>query len=135
MTQQIIIGLMAWSIFLIAALLVLRSMLVLTGKVKINEFEPDGSNLGEANQRYMRAVYNSLENLPILVGTLLTAIIMGMTTLSDQVASFILLARMAQTITHIISASPIAVAARFTFYVIQLGLCAYLLINMAAVTF
>jgi hypothetical protein len=133
MTQQIIIGLIAWSIFLIAALLMLRSMLVLTGKVAINDFLPDGSNLGEANQRYMRAIYNSLENLPILIGTLLTAVVMGMTTLSDQVASFILLARMAQSITHVISASPIAVAARFTFYIIQLGLCGYLLAQMATI--
>lgn len=133
MTQQIIIGLIAWSIFLIAALLMLRSMLVLTGKVAINDFLPDGSNLGEANQRYMRAIYNSLENLPILIGTLLTAVVMGMTTLSDQVASFILLARMAQSITHVISASPIAVAARFTFYIIQLGLCGYLLAKMATI--
>lgn len=133
MTQHIIIGLIAWSIFLIAALLVLRSMLVLTGKVAINEFSPDGSNLGEANQRYMRAIYNSLENLPILIGTLLTAVVMGMTALSDQVASYILLARMAQSITHIISASPHAVAARFTFYVIQLGLCGYLLAQMALI--
>lgn len=133
MTQQIIIGLIAWSIFLIAALLVLRSMLVLTGKVAINEFSPDGSNLGEANQRYMRAIYNSLENLPILIGTLLTAVVMGMTALSDQVAGYILLARMAQSITHIISASPLAVAARFTFYIIQLGLCGYLLAQMALI--
>ena len=133
MTQHIIIGLIAWSIFLIAALLVLRSMLVLTGKVAINEFSPDGSNLGEANQRYMRAIYNSLENLPILIGTLLTAVVMGMTALSDQVASYILLARMAQSITHIISASPHAVAARFTFYIIQLGLCGYLLAQMALI--
>ena len=133
MTQHIIIGLIAWSIFLIAALLVLRSMLVFTGKVAINEFSPDGSNLGEANQRYMRAIYNSLENLPILIGTLLTAVVMGMTALSDQVASYILLARMAQSITHIISASPHAVAARFTFYIIQLGLCGYLLAQMALI--
>jgi len=131
MTHHIIIGLIGWSIFLIAALLILRSILVLTGKVAINEFLPDGSNLGEANQRYMRAIYNSLENLPILIGTLLTAVVMGMTALSDQVASYILLARMAQSITHVISASPIAVAARFTFYIIQLGICGYLLVQMA----
>ena len=133
MTHHIIIGLIGWSIFLIAALLILRSILVLTGKVAINEFLPDGSNLGEANQRYMRAIYNSLENLPILIGTLLTAVVMGMTALSDQVASYILLARMAQSITHVISASPIAVAARFTFYIIQLGLCGYLLAQMATI--
>ena len=131
MTHHIIIGLIGWSIFLIAALLILRSILVLTGKVAINEFLPDGSNLGEANQRYMRAIYNSLENLPILIGTLLTAVVMGMTALSDQVASYILLARMAQSITHVISASPIAVAARFTFYIIQLGICGYFLVQMA----
>jgi uncharacterized MAPEG superfamily protein len=131
MTQLIIIGLIGWSVFLIAALLLLRSMLVLTGKVAINEFSPYGSNLGEAHQRYMRALYNSLENLPILIGTLLTAVVMGMTDLSDQVASFILLARMAQTIVHVISTSPIAVAARVTFYVVQLGLCGYLLVQMA----
>ena len=81
----------------------------------------------------MRAIYNSLENLPILIGTLLTAVVMGMTALSDQVASYILLARMAQSITHIISASPHAVAARFTFYIIQLGLCGYLLAQMALI--
>jgi hypothetical protein len=131
MTQQIIIGLIGWSVFLIAALLILRSILVLTRKVAINEFLPDGSNLGEANERYMRALYNSLENLPILIGTLLTAVVMGMTTLSDQVASYVLLARMAQTVVHVISTSPTAVAARVTFYVIQLGICGYLLVEMA----
>jgi hypothetical protein len=131
MTQQIIIGLIGWSVFLIAALLILRSILVLTRKVAINEFLPDGSNLGQANERYMRALYNSLENLPILIGTLLTAVVMGMTTLSDQVASYVLLARMAQTVVHVISTSPTAVAARVTFYVIQLGICGYLLVEMA----
>lgn len=131
MTQQIIIGLIGWSVFLIVALLLFRSMLVLTGKVAINGFLPDGSNLGEANQRYMRALYNSLENLPILIGTLLTAVVMGMTALSDQVASYILLARMAQTVVHVISTSPIAVAARVTFYAIQLTVCGYLLVQMA----
>ncbi len=130
MTIISIIGLIAWSLFLILALLTLRSALVLTGKVAVNGFLLDGSDIGEGNVRYMRALGNSLENLPLLIGPLLLAVAMQAQAISDEVAVYILLARMAQSICHIISTNPVAVAARFSFYLIQILLSAYILVQL-----
>ncbi len=115
---------------MILGLLTLRSVLVLNGKIAINQFLPDGSDINEANVRFLRALSNSLENLPILIGVLLLAVTMQAQAITDPLAIFILLARMAQSICHMLSTSPLFVAARFSFYLVQILLVAYILLQL-----
>jgi hypothetical protein len=130
MTLISIIGLIAWSLLLTLALLTLRSALVLSGKAAINTFTADGSGSSDASVRLVRTLANSLENLPILIGVLLLAITMQAQTITDSVAIYILLARMAQSTCHLLSTSPAFVAARFSFYLVQLLLVAYILLQL-----
>ncbi len=130
MTLISIMGLIAWSLLLILGLLTLRSVLVLNGKIGINQFLPDGSDINESHVRFLRALSNSLENLPILIGVLLLAVTMQAHAVTDSLAIFILLARMAQSICHILSTSPLFVAVRFSFYLVQILLAAYILLQL-----
>ena len=65
---------------------------------------------------------NCLENLPLFGAVVLTAAVTGASSpLLDRLAQVFLLARVAQSTTHLISVSSQAVLVRFTFFLVQLG--------------
>jgi len=104
---------------------VVRSYLVLSGRTKSNEFRPDNANLSPFLQRLARAHANCIEGLPVFGGLLLTAIATGRTGLTDSLAPWLLLARISQSITHLVSLSVFAVNIRFFFFFVQLAIAVY----------
>ena len=65
----------AWSLFLLVLMEVIRSKLVLTRQVPANGFSPDNANLSPFMQRLARAHANCIEGLPIFGGLMLVAIV------------------------------------------------------------
>ncbi len=128
-----LIGLFAWSILLVFIIIGERTLHVLQGHKKINEFVPDNSNLNAFSQRLARATANSLENLPINAGVLLLCLVTEQTEIIAGTAYLFLAARVLQSLVHIISTTVMAVMLRVTFYSVQLGLLSYWLYQLAMV--
>ena len=68
-----------------------------------------------------------MENLPIYAVIVLAATAMGKTDVVNQLACAFLLARIAQSTVHLISANAMAVFIRANLFVVQVGLMAYML--------
>lgn len=115
----------AWTLVLLVLMEVVRSYLVLSGRAKSNEFRPDNANLSPFLQRLARAHANCIEGLPVFGGLLLIAIATGRAGLTDSLAPWLLLARISQSITHLVSLSVFAVNIRFFFFFVQLAIAVY----------
>ena len=115
----------AWTLCLLVLMEGIRSYLVLSGRTRSNEFKPDNANLSPFLQRLARAHANCIESLPVVGGLLLVAIVTGRTGVTDALAPWLLLARMAQSITHLVSVSVLAVNVRFSFFAAQLAIAIY----------
>jgi len=104
---------------------VLRTRLVLTGRRKSNEFNPENTHLSPFMQRLARAHANCLEGLPVFGGLLLIALATGTTQVTDPLAPWLLAARIAQSGIHLASLSVAAVNARFTAFMVQVAIALY----------
>lgn len=114
-------GFIAWSMLVGFSLTSYRSLFVLTGKKKSNEFPAGIPHGSEFNWRFNRAHMNCLENLPLFVAVAFLSVSLGkVDTFINQAALVILGARVCQTTIHLISGSPWFVNIRFTFYTIQI---------------
>ena len=115
----------AWTLLLLILMEVIRSQLVLRGKVPANGFTPDNANLSPFMRRLARAHANCLESLPIFGGLLLIAIATGSTSITDPLAYLLLGARVLQSLVHLASVSAPAVTIRFTAFAVQMAIGLY----------
>lgn len=134
MTPTIIalLGLIGWTLLLLVLMEVIRSALVVSGKVPANGFDPDNSRLSPFMQRLARAHANCLEGLPIFGGLMLIAVVLEQTDLTDPLALVLLGARILQSLIHLASISPLAVTARFAFFAVQMGIGVYWVFRLLA---
>jgi uncharacterized MAPEG superfamily protein len=109
----------AWTLALLVLMEVLRSRLVLLGRVPSNGFTPDNANLSPFMQRLARAHANCLENLPVFGGLLLLALATGRSGVTDPLALWLVGARVVQSCIHLASLSVWAVNLRFTAFLVQ----------------
>lgn len=115
----------AWALFLLVLMELVRSYLVLTGRSPSNEFRPDNSNLSPFMQRLSRAHANCVESFPIVGGLLLVALASGRQGITDPLAMWVIAARVVQSSVHLASLSVVAVNIRFTFFALQMGVAVY----------
>jgi uncharacterized MAPEG superfamily protein len=115
----------AWTLLLLILMEVIRSQLVLRGKIPANGFTPDNANLSPFMRRLARAHANCLESLPIFGGLLLIAIATGSTSITDSLAFLLLGARVFQSLVHLASVSALAVTIRFTAFAVQMAIGLY----------
>ncbi len=127
-----LIGLIAWALFLLVIMEVIRSKLVLTGEVPANGFNPENSNLSPFMQRLARTHANCLEGLPIFGGLLLVAVVAGKSGVTDPLAFVLLGARVVQSTIHLASTSAVAVSARFSAFAVQIGIAMYWVFKLLA---
>jgi uncharacterized MAPEG superfamily protein len=132
-TLTTLAGFIAWSLFLLVLMEVIRSKLVLTKAVAANGFNPENSNLSPFMQRLARAHANCIEGLPIFGALMLIAVVAGKTSITDPLAYIFLFARILQSVIHLISLSALAVTFRFTAFAVQLGIGVYWTIRLLSV--
>ena len=120
-----LIGFIAWALLLLMLMEVIRSQLVLRGKVPANGFTPDNAGLSPFMQRLARAHANCVEGLPIFGGLLLVAIVTGRSSITDSLAYVFLACRVFQSLVHLASLSPTAVTVRFTAFAAQMAIGVY----------
>jgi uncharacterized MAPEG superfamily protein len=121
-TTTALVGFAAWQLVLTVGLGAYRMVLVQTGKRHVNNFAPDGSDVGDFGRRLTRARDNCYENLPVFAALAAGAVMAGRTAALDPLAMYVLYARVAQSVTHLISTSVPAVLVRFGFYIVQVGI-------------
>ena len=115
----------AWALLLLVLMEILRSRLVLTGRVRSNEFKPDNANASPFMQRLARAHANCVESLPLFGGLLVVALVTGRTGMTDALAPWLLAARIVQSSIHLASTSVLAVNARFAAFTVQMAIAVY----------
>jgi uncharacterized MAPEG superfamily protein len=118
-------GLIAWALALLVLMEIIRSMMVVSGRVPANRFQPDNANLSPFMQRLARAHANCIEGLPIFGGLLLVALVSGRESVTDGLAPALLAARVFQSCVHLASLSVAAVTVRFLAFAVQLGIAVY----------
>jgi hypothetical protein len=127
-----LLGLVAWPLLLMFLMVNQRGLLVLSGKMAVNVFNPDGSNTpGELAKRLVRVHANCLENLPLQAALLLYAIASAQTAVTEPLALSLLGARLAQGVVHLISTRPLFVWLRFAAFFVQLAILAWWLLQFA----
>ena len=121
----VLLGFIAWALFLLVLMELMRSQLVLRRETRANEFRPDNSNLSPFMQRLARAHANCVESLPVFGGLLLVALITKHTAITDSLAYLFLGARIFQSLVHLASLSNLAVTIRFAAFAIQMAIGVY----------
>ncbi len=124
-TLTALTGFVAWSLFLLVLMELIRSKLVVTKAVPANGFKPDNSNLSPFMQRLARAHANCVEGLPIFGGLMLIAVVSGRSAVTDPLAYVFLATRILQSVIHLSSLSALAVTLRFSAFAVQMGIGVY----------
>jgi len=125
-----LLGYAAWTIVLVTSIGLQRGMLTLSGQRAPNSFKTDGTDISEFGQRLARAHANCYENLPIFAAIVLTAVVTGHSSVTNPLAPWFLMARIAQSVTHILSTSSPAVMVRFTFFLVQIVIMIWWLLSL-----
>lgn len=131
-TAVALLGLVAWTLLLLFLIINQRGLLVLSGRMRVNVFAPDGSNTpGGFAKRAVRAHANALENLPLQVAVLLYALQANQTAITDPLAYALLGARLFQSLMHLTSTGALFVWLRFAGLLVQMLILAWWLVRLA----
>eukprot|EP01130_Rhizamoeba_saxonica_P007162 TRINITY_DN2889_c0_g1_i1.p1 TRINITY_DN2889_c0_g1~~TRINITY_DN2889_c0_g1_i1.p1 ORF type:complete len:146 (-),score=11.99 TRINITY_DN2889_c0_g1_i1:65-502(-) len=120
-SSQALLGFVGWTFSHVIPVIGLRVMKVLTGKFQYNVWKSDTTHGPEWYQRIRRSHDNCLQNLP-LYATIVLLNIVNQKNNIDHLATWYLLARIGQSVSHLISEKPLWVNIRFGFFAIQIGL-------------
>ena len=124
-----LLGYISWTILLLVCLAIYRTTLVQSKQKKGLKFAADGSDVPDFGQRLTRAHANCAECFVMIGGVLLYALATNMTNVTDGLAYGLLGARLAQSLVHLLSTSNLAIQARFVFFLVQIGIIIYWLVQ------
>jgi len=119
-----LIGYIAWTWLLVAAVAGVRGYAMLSEKRAINSFAPDGKDVSPLSVRICRAHANCYESFPVIGGLMLLALATGNAAITSSMALIVLACRVAQSAVHIASTSVLAVNLRFALFLVQFGIAA-----------
>jgi hypothetical protein len=128
-TVTALLGYIALMLLLLGTLGMMRVGMTLTGKRAPNNFAPDGADVSPFSNRLCRTHANSYEGFPIFGGLMLLAIGLDATAITDGLALYLLGARVLQALIHLASTSNLAVQARFAFFLVQVVIAIWWLIQ------
>jgi uncharacterized MAPEG superfamily protein len=121
-----LLGFASWTIFLLAATVgTYRWALIITGRAPVNGFSAEMPEGADWYRRAMRAHANCIESLPVF-GAIVFALYASGThgTRVDVASIIVLVARMGQTLVHVVLPQTSAVVSvRFSFLLAQLACC------------
>jgi len=122
-----------WTLVLMFTYVGYRVALVLAMKKPANSWGRDDKADDPAFiVRAKHAHLNALENLPVFAAIVLAAVALDRTPVVDQVAAWVLYARLAQSVVHLIGVNHWLVFIRANFLVIQALLFLYMIWGLLA---
>jgi uncharacterized MAPEG superfamily protein len=123
----------AWTLVLMFVYVGYRIVLVLSMKKPANSWGRDDKVDDPAFLvRAKHAHLNCLENLPVFAAIVLAAMALGKAPVVDAVAAFVLYARLAQSVVHLIGVSHWLVFIRANLLLVQALLFAYMIWGLLA---
>ena len=120
--QWALLGFAVWTLLVLFGTVgVYRWSRILTGRVRISEWQADLPQGGDWYRRAMRAHMNCVENLPVFAAIVLCAMATGADNrFLDLLAGVLLVARICQTMVHLaLTPSDLAASVRFAFFFVQ----------------
>ena len=127
-SQWALVGFVLWTLLIVLlGIGVPRVGSVLRKEARPNSFVASVPHGTERYQRTLRAHLNCVENLPVFAAVVLAAYAIGQRQVADSVAMWVLLARVAQSTTHLIGVNHMLVMIRATFFTIQSVLIVYMI--------
>ena len=131
LSMQALIGFTAWTLLLVLVIFAWRGVEIVINGKKADSWTR-GKDVDEAAliRRIQHAHINCLENLPIFAVIVLAAAAMGKSAVTEPYAMYVLYARLAQTVTHLIGVNHWLVLVRATFWAIQLALFVVMLFGL-----
>jgi uncharacterized MAPEG superfamily protein len=124
-----LLGYISWTLVLLIWIAVYRTLLVTNKQKAPNDFKADGSNSPPFGERLTRAQSNCVESFAFIGGLMLLALATNSAVITNGLALLLLAARLGQSVTHLISTSVLAVQVRFAFFLVQVGICCYWLVQ------
>lgn len=111
-----------WTILVVTFTIgVIRWRLIFSGKAQLKSFPGDEAHGSPFYRRATRAHANCIENLPVFAAIVFAAQASGVQSPTlDVLALAVVVARVLQTSTHLISGSNLAIGFRFSFLMVQL---------------
>lgn len=125
------VGYITWTLILLIWIATYRTLLVTSKQRAPNSFKADGSNSPAFGERLTRAQSNCVESFAFIGGLMLLALVTNSAAITNGLAYVLLAARIGQSITHLLSTSVLAVQVRFAFFVAQVGICFYWVMQFA----
>ncbi|WP_340679645.1 MAPEG family protein [Paraglaciecola sp.] len=126
-----LLGYITWIVILLVALAIYRTSLVMNRKKAANSFKADGSDSPPLGHRLTRAQANCVESFAFIGGLMLLALATDSAVITNDLAYVLLIARLGQSVAHLISTSILAVQIRFAFFLVQVGICLYWIVQLA----
>ncbi len=97
----------------------------------IDSWERDKPAIDPAYMQRAKAAHmNCVENFPLFLGVVAMAAITDQLIVADSVASFVLYARVAQSLVHISGTSFVQIMTRATMFLVQLALIVYIAVQL-----
>lgn len=117
-------GFAGWTLLLTFALVNMRMYHAFfsADKIALNKFAPDGADVQGFGQRLTRAHLNCIEMLPAFAALVIVAALSSQLAIMEATVMYVLYARIAQSVVHMISTSMVAVLIRATLWTVQLVL-------------
>lgn len=119
----------AWVLFLAAIFVGYRVVLVLGMKKKANEWTRGTVNPTDPAlvTRASHAHLNTLETLPVFAAIVFAAAFLGKSPVVDALAGWVLVARIGQSVVHLIGTSAALVFVRANLFLVQVGLMVWMI--------
>ena len=127
-TAATILLLVMWWALLMVQLPLVR--LLASRKTGSMAFDPNGFDLQGYGRRLTRAIANCQENIPIYIDVLLFAMVTENAAITNATAIWLLYARIAQSVTHLLSTSSPMILLRFFFFLLQFLLIVWWVVQM-----
>lgn len=126
-----LIGFTAWTVLLVILVFAWRGIeIVVNGKKADSWTRGKDVETPGLVRRIEHAHMNCVENLPLFAAIVLAAAAMGRSAVTEPYAAYVLYARVAQSITHMIGVSHWLVMLRATFWAVQLALFVVMLAGL-----
>lgn len=130
-SMQALLGFTAWTLLLVLVIFSWRGIeIVLKGKKADSWTRGKDTESPGLIRRIEHAHANCLENLPLFAVIVLAASAMSKSAVTDHWAMYVLYARIAQSVTHMIGVSHWLVMLRATFWSVQLALFGVMLYGL-----
>jgi uncharacterized MAPEG superfamily protein len=129
-----LLGFTAWTLMLVLGVVVYRSVQVLAGRRRANDWNrAKPSEDPGLLQRITHAHANCLENLPLFAAVILVASVTGKLGITDPLAGWYLALRIGQSVVHLTGTSHWQALIRFSFFAPQLLILGWMVVRLAGV--